>query len=74
MLWLELLEPNKNVSVFWYLKYPILRLKLLENASPGVYNFKIFQGSMPLDFPRGQGPLGLATPTRLKCNFYFQKL
>lgn len=36
MLWLELLEPNKNVSVFWYLKYPISRLKLLENASPGV--------------------------------------
>lgn len=28
MLCLELLEPNKKVSVFWYLKYSILHLKL----------------------------------------------
>ena len=28
LLWLELLESNENVSVFWYLKYPIMHLKL----------------------------------------------
>ena len=29
LLWLELLEPIKNISVFWYLKCPIMRLKLI---------------------------------------------
>ena len=41
----------------------ILHLRMLENVSPRVYNFKNFWESMPADPPWGQRSSGVATPT-----------
>ena len=62
---LKSLKTSRIFQFCWYLEYPILHLRMLENVSLRVYNFKNVWGSRPP--PRGNTYSSSQLPLTIAC-------